>query len=122
MAATSPPPGQPKAKQRKQNNEHKTDLGFSIFAGRDPLVFIFVLVLGPSLRSGDPVACLECINVGGGDSSLAAFGFLEVAGGEADAPLTWSLLCLGPLPGAGVLCDIFFQFIYLFIVHTAWSP
>jgi len=31
--------------------------GFSIFAGRDPLVFVFVLE--PSLRTGDPVAYLE---------------------------------------------------------------
>ena len=72
--------------------------GFSIFAGRDPLVFMFVFVLGPSLRSGDPVACLECINVGGGDSSLTAFSFLKVAGGEAGPPLTWSLLRFGPPP------------------------
>jgi len=71
--------------------------GFSIFAGRDPLVFM----LEPSLRSGDPVAYLECINVGGGDSILTAFGVLEVAGGEAGPPLTWPLPRLGPCLGAG---------------------
>ena len=60
-----------------------------------------VFMLEPSLRSGDPVAYLECINVGGGDSILTAFGVLEVSGGEASPPLTLSLLRLGPCLGAG---------------------
>ena len=73
--------------------------GFSTFAGRDPPVFVFVLELEPSLRIGDPVAYLECINDGGGDSSLTVFGFLEVAGGEA--PFSWApARCVG-----GGRCD-----------------
>ena len=37
----------------------------------------------------------------GGDSILTAFGVLELAGGEAGPPLTWSLLRLGLCLGAG---------------------
>jgi len=64
-----------------------------------------VLAVGLLVRLGDdPVACLECISVGG-DAILTAFGF-GVAGGEAGPPLIWSFLRLGPALGAGVAAGV----------------
>jgi len=66
--------------------------GVSVLAGWGPLAPC------PCPRSGDPVACLECISVGG-DAILTAFGYFGVAGGEAGPPL------MSPL-GAGVAADV----------------
>jgi len=65
-----------------------------------PLVF----VSGRNRRWLMGICMPECINVGGGDMILTAFGFVGAAGGEASPPRACSRLLFVPAPlGAGWL-------------------